>query len=351
MDPEELDRILNEEIARGELPPPRIAPASDDAPEQEPVQGSYITMKQLADLSAQHGGYAGMVPTNPTIKNAVGISKPNPNPTYRYTFGDGTYMEAVMVHAPSTRADEWGEVIGVSVSKSGTALTTLREQAKAPTTRQGPDGREYQWDAETNQWILAPGIPGVAADPNADLNRELLQARINAANRGPLGRQLTPAELTKQELDVAKAQRELANPYILAMQQRDEAIATIKQQLNNKDIDFATADRLMALTNSNVEAALQGTSPWAIEQARQKRRGERATLASSLLQNQQNTASSLTTGLLSGLSGVYGKVFSSVKPPAIDLFDLVEASQQQAGGGQGFSNMLSGFLSGELRQE
>lgn len=33
------------------------------------------------------------------------------------------------------------------------------EKPKAPTTRQGPQGAEWQWDATTKKWIPAPGIP------------------------------------------------------------------------------------------------------------------------------------------------------------------------------------------------
>lgn len=140
-----------------------------------------------------------------------------------------------------------------------------------------------------------------------------------------------------------KLRRELQDPFTLRTQQHAEAIKAIQAMLSSGEIGVDQANKLIGLARENMNAALQGTTPWQMQKQQQD-------LARGMLGDQQQTAGSLATGLLSGLGGIYGKVYSSTKPPAIDPFDLVGPFMQQYGGGTEMGDLAKSILMGAFQQ-
>jgi hypothetical protein len=261
---------------------------------------------------------------------------------------------------------------------------------KSPTTKEAPGGAEFQWDAQLGTWKPAPGMPvpsttqptkqyetdqgivevppsdiasGQAGprqpgqlvweDPNAPLKRSLLEAQITAAQRvpaGPLGRQLTGAELELQQLQVDKAKRELANPYLTSIQQQQETIRVIQDQLASGQIDVEEANRLMGLTRSNLDATIRGTTPFQVDQLKQTKKSQQENLARGVLGDQLQTGSNLASGLLTGLGGIYGKILGSSNPPlGFDPMAMGKSYVQDMNGGAELAQLAKALLTGALQ--
>ncbi|HYE58560.1 MAG TPA: peptidoglycan DD-metalloendopeptidase family protein [Rhodothermales bacterium] len=74
----------------------------------------------------------------------------------RVTIKDGKPTEAA-----SPLVKQWQdakEALEKAERELAKALDDEPKAPPAPTTRQGPDGKEYQWDATQNRWIEAPGF-------------------------------------------------------------------------------------------------------------------------------------------------------------------------------------------------
>jgi hypothetical protein len=156
--------------------PPAAQPATSSSSPADPFDPYTTPISPLiAHLTEQHGSVLGTpYNTNPTIPNPSalpGESKdiPNPNPTYRYVFADGTVLEATST----------GDV------------STLNE--KTPTTTQthpnvtGADGSVYVWDPKaidpTTQkpgtYTKAPGLPSGEAKPTEGAKRAAVEGGRN----------------------------------------------------------------------------------------------------------------------------------------------------------------------------
>jgi hypothetical protein len=287
--------------------------------------------------------------------------------------------------------------------------------ANKPVTERFPDGSLRQYDAQTNTWTVLEAAPttseprpaaftlngdryeykrgrdgewapyvvakGEDANPAAQwqtgstsspfLIRQGANGQIEQAPnpnyvpprepQAPLGRQLTPAELQLQELQVQKAQRDLANPFVLAQQQMAEAIGAIQRQIASGEIDPAEGERLIGLSRANIGAALAGTSPWQMEQAKtqqkqfdqtfqQQKAQQQQGLARGLLGDQLSTGSNMAQGLLSGLGGIYGKILGSSAPPTnFNPLDMAKAFTYDMGGGQQMNDLAKNILMGALQ--
>ena len=232
---------------------------------------------------------------------------------------------------------------------------------------EGEQQGKYVTDSNGNVvWIPAPTLdPGQAGperppsvvyqDPNADLKRQQAEAALAETRRrtAQIGVQAPrqpryPDEEEHARLQNEKLRRELQDPFTLRTQQHAEAIKAIEAMLNSGQLGtgaeaYAKANKLIALARENMNAALQGTTPFQMQTQRQD-------LARGVLGDQQQTAGSLATGLLSGLGGIYGKVYSSTRPPAIDPFDLVGPFMQQYGGGPEMGGLAKSILMGAFQQ-
>ncbi len=169
--------------------------------------------------------------------------------------------------------------------------------------------------------------------------------------QAPLGRQLTPAELQLQQLNVLKAERELQNPLVLAQQQMNEAIGSIQQQIASGQIDPAEGERLISVARANLSSSLQGTTPWQMEQAKQQAKQQQTTLASNVLSDQLNVGSNMAQGLLSGAGGIFGKILQSSAPPTnFNPLDMAKGFVGEMGGGPEMSQLARSILMGALQQ-
>ena len=256
----------------------------------------------------------------------------------------------------------------------------------APIFREGPDGQLYMWDATRGVFVPAPGMPGewqiegaAPTTPKTAQYQDPMDGSewIIDSTTGEKIQQLSPAipgwtpgrgvvaapstpqraprypeEIQLAQLEIQKAQRDLMDPFSLAQQQVDAAIQSIQQRLARGEIDSAEATRLMSLARANIDATLRGATPWQMEQAQQQQKNQQANLASNVLGDRMNVGSSMATGLLSGLGGIYGKILSSANPPTnFDPMLMAKTFTTDMGGGQQLSDMAKAILSGALQQQ
>jgi hypothetical protein len=157
-----------------------------------------------------------------------------------------------------------------------------------------------------------------------------------------------------KQLQIQKAEQGLMSPYALAQQQTQEAITAIQQQLARGEITVEEANRLMALTRANLEAAMQGTSPYQMEQdrlaAERSERQQRQSIASNIIDRSVSSGTSMANSLLSGASGIYGGILSSSKPPTnFDPLAMAKAYTDELGGGPEMSQMAQAILRGAMQ--
>jgi hypothetical protein len=103
---------------------------------------------------------------------------PNPTPTYRYIFNDGTTLEA--------RSQAGGDIQitnpGTAENKAGVQDPT--DPNKAPETKTFPDGTERQWDPAKRDWVIIatkPQGPAEATPPDIHTNPDGSQSVFNPA--------------------------------------------------------------------------------------------------------------------------------------------------------------------------
>lgn len=184
-------------------------------------------------------------------------------------------------------------------------------------------------------WVPGRGVPAQAV----------------AATRAPR----YPEEIEQAQLTNARLRQELLDP--LTRMQRDQAAAiqAVREQLATGQIDPAEADRIMTLSRANMEAALQGTTSWAMEQDRRAReaqdRQDRLALAGNVMDTRTRTGSSLAQSLFQGAGGVYGNILGSAGAPT-NFNPLLMASDfaDQLSGGPQLNEMARALLMGALGQ-
>lgn len=260
-----------------------------------------------------------------------------------------------------------------------------------PALVQGPDDNKYVWDPNAAQpdvlnanqqldarmaglpegmiqspqtakgrFTPAPGMPQV--DPaDAAMARQLKAAQLAAAQRSASGAPTAyrPGEyegvLLKNRgegLRNQKAERDLMSKSVLAQQQADEAITRLQEQYANGQLSLQDRDKQMSLIRSNYEAAMKGTTPWDMEtwqkEQEQSRIEKQQTLARNLMSDRLQTGSSLAQGLMTGLGGIYSKVYGRTKPPLIDPFQLARDFTNSMGSDPQMTELARSVLMGAL---
>ncbi len=264
---------------------------------------------------------------------------------------------------------EWGKKI--SRAKSEYDIAAREGPDKLPTQHyfQGAKGEEFVTDPVTGETrkIYDPSLTPMTAEEKAKYEADIeykkaqteyqrrLAGNVGAppqrAPRYPEEIELSQLDIEKTRLDIEKARQQMLGPYAQAMQQRTTALQLIEDRLGRGEMTFDEANNMVDLINKNTEALMRGTTPWEIEQAKQKEeqvaRQERQraleqqqNLALETLQGQTTTGSNLAQGLLSGAGSIYGKILGGTKPP-LDFNPLLMAS--------GFVNNQMGNL-GQLAQ-
>ncbi len=324
------------------------------------------------------------------IGEHLGASDPTPPDGAEVTYTSGEVWDFP--------ADD-SEPVPLNATAIQASKIRTAQEYKDPSIVTGPDKNKYVLNPDTGEYELVAGIPTqpqgkyitdssgnvvwmpnptplsgefgpeggtptepgpriMYRDPNAELVRREAEARLAETQRrtAQIGAppQRAPRyadEVTRAQLENQRLERELQDPYTQALQAQEAALNHIHQQLLSGEIDQAQANRLMSLTRSNLDAVLQGTTPWGMQQEQQRRRESQQNLAGGFLENQARTGTGLAEGLLSGLGSIYGKVYSSTKPPAIDPLQLAQGFMGQMGGGQDLSDMARAVLSGAFKPQ
>jgi hypothetical protein len=319
---------------------------------------------------------------------------PVQSPTYRYTFEDGTYVDA-----RKGEGDAY-EVVG------GTALTSLAREQKAEEKAAGAPPKVVQgqvWDAEQGRFVPAPGLPQTAArtaaaagEVNAggkryrwvpnypgdaqgryeevpgigapDEERGAKPGRVFTVGRsiyreaedgtvtkvGEEPRDATqrapryPEEEEQARLNIQKTQRELMDKRRLAIQGHQETVRHVQGMLERGEIDPQAADAYVEASRLATEAALRGSTPF--EEAQEKRvaEQERKKIGRDILDQRLSSGVSLASSLLSSATGLAGKaVFRPGQTtldydPLEDLMSLLNELQ----GGEDVTPYAKGLLMG-----
>jgi hypothetical protein len=129
-----------------------------------------VNQDEYNALAARHGGEAGKTPLDPTIDNPdpsdarINPKIPNPNPTYRYVFKDGTYVEA-----RDTLKGQNGQV-DLEVTNPGTALKV--DDTNKPTSVSAPSTEKYIVTRQPDGTLKAsdnPNYKGDGKDPTSSV--------------------------------------------------------------------------------------------------------------------------------------------------------------------------------------
>lgn len=137
-----------------------------------------MTPQEFVNLINKHKGVqSSEVVQTYTEDPELGIKSPDPNPPIKYLFNDGVWVVVRRSVGPDGRpGDEFtitnsGEIGGVFESETTSAGN--------PVTRT-VNGKTYQWNAQTEQWELAPGLPAEEAE-DPEKSATVIAARISAA--------------------------------------------------------------------------------------------------------------------------------------------------------------------------
>lgn len=160
-----------------------------------------------------------------------------------------------------------------------------------------------------------------------------------------------PEEVELARLQVEQAKRSLEDPYTQALRQTNTMIDTIQEQLASGQLSLDEGERLMALARANLQAALQGTTPYQLDEQRRTAERQKQVMAQSYLNNQMQAGTSMAGNLLSGAMTAYGRVLKSSNPPP--MFNPLEMARQyvyQLGGGDDEMTQLArAILQGALQ--
>lgn len=337
------------------------------------------SQEKLDALTKEHGGLTNTPRAlNPTIKDPLtDLPEPNPTPTLRYIFNDGTTIDVTKVQ------DSAGGLVGYQVVSPGTALKGSTERtptnqldpitdpntgkvigyrdpqtgehimlpSTSATKQFGPvertnDGSLIQQDPTTGQWKVIAG-PGTAAKAG-QVQRTDSGALIQ---QDPATGQWTqiagPDPLTqeKNSLAIAQAQRNLQPQQQQLINDAYTTIDTIKQRMASGLITPDQATKMMQNVFDSVNAGLQGTTLFQQKQEAEREKEARATIGSQILQQRISSGSSLASSLLNAAA-------SHVRMPAgqttlgIDPMAIANNEVTTLGGGQNIVDLAKAMLQG-----
>jgi hypothetical protein len=308
------------------------------------------------------------------------VKGPNRNPTYRYFFRGDLYLDA------RKRDDGTYEVLG------GTALRALddrqrkaEEKAAAPPKTITVGGRSYTWDADREEYAESPGVvqpapkmpgavepkihvingrpytletvpnypgdlqgrtrfvpvPGVPEQAgSASVDRVTVGGRIY--ERDASGNYVLkldtrePRDAQAEALAIRKAERELMDKRMLAIQGHAELVHQVHGMWERGEIDPRTAASYITASRAATEAALQGTTPYAIAQDKRQAELERQKMGRDILDQRLASGTSLASSLLSSATNLAGKAIFRPGQTSLGvdpLASLMPTLDQLQGGG------------------
>lgn len=347
-----------------------------------------MDLSQFQQLIAQHGGLAGATIRDPLVDTGIpGAPKePNANPVYRYTFNDGTHLEAQGVKdlyepqsarqfsitdwgtaAPSTKRSPTGQLDQIKDPRSGEVIG-LRD----PISGQVINLPAAPSTGAPNTIVYIPGtqIPvgmydstGKYRDLTATEQKALGLSTGNAAaaglgGSGSAGRVRFPDEIAQNEAqtglyqaqadkiraDMARADRPETG---LLLDNYLKTIDQVQQMLADGKLQVGEADGIVGLLQQNMQAAMAGTTPFQQAKQAQDTETQRAQIGQSLLNQRVSSGLSLANSLSDQFSSNLGTLGWGLAPGQTVKFNPFQAARQavnEQGGGPEAGNLATALL-------
>lgn len=337
---------------------------------------------------AAKGKYVGVKAVDPEVKTTDRYGDtatgPNPNPVYRYTFSDGTYLEA----RKTGYGEDTYEVTG------GTALTSLARDEKAAGKETDPVKAEaarvnlekakleLEQAKRKAEAVASPQEQRLAeievqkaelALKQAQLNFEQDQAKDGGVPTSLVGHtvyrknpdgsltaiQTLPTEDTRRPdqveadaLALEKARQDLIPEQVRAFQGHMEMIKHVRGMWERGEIEPSEAEAYITASYAAAKAAIQGTTPYKIAQDKLADERARQQTGKDILNQRLASGTSLANSLLSNATSLAGKAIfrpgqSSLNfNPLADLMPTLDTLQGGADVTPFARNLLMGAGSG-----
>lgn len=112
------------------------------------------------------------------------------------------------------------------------------------------------------------------------------------------------AQAAYEQAQAAKINQDLLPKAQLALQQHAATIDYIKQALANGTITLDEANRYQDANNSILQASLQGTTPYELQQLQEQQATQRAQIGKDIIDQQLQSGTQLTQSLLASVKGL-----------------------------------------------
>jgi hypothetical protein len=346
-----------------------------------------MNLAEFQQLMAEHGGLAGTSIHDPLVDTGIpGAPKePNPTPTYVYTFNDGTRLAARSEPDGTFAITDWGTA-GPNTKRSS---ASNMEQVRDPRTNEIIALR----DPISGQVISLPkqsktGMPGTIAyipgtkipvgiydetgsyrDLTATEQKALgaatgegvLGAGGSGGGGGGTGRTVFP-----WEADVDVAQARLLNAQAAAAEQKLKPELGLLLENHLKVIDqvqamlesgqiksVAEADAILDLANQNLQAAMQGATPFQMAKQKSDTDTQRAQIGQSIVNQRLQTGGTLAQSLMNMFSNNLDTLGWGLQPGQTVNFDPFTIARQYTNdlGGGAQMGELGKALLGQLQPQ
>ncbi len=214
--------------------------------------------------------------------------------------GNGNFISATNNGIQEVPIGQWQQQTGQKAlgyfSSDGRTVPSTPNKP-APTTHVS-GSTTYQYDPASGTWAPAAGIP-------SDV----------------LGDQL-------KRLQIQEAQQALTPKVQQLFEQQAQTINSIGQALAAGQISMSEANQRYAATKSYTDAAVQGTTPFAIYERQLADEQARATQAQSLITNELSQGESMTKALLDAVGPAATSKLTVLPNVPFDWNNLLSASKQ-----------------------
>lgn len=346
-----VDQAINGDTpsASGVVPDGNVGTADQNSPIG--MGGTSDANNILQMVAQQKGGAVRTETLNPTVKQTGGVfgstTAPNREPTYRYWFKDGTYLDVAALDTGS-------------VVKGGTALKGLSTTSTAPKVvvsgANPSDKFILTFDPATGAFDQQPNPnyqAGTTATPKVQF--------VSTPNGGygtfdPTTGDYHPLQgadpndvaykqaLTQEAQARTQTAMQALRPVGLkALQDADATITAIQQQYVQGKITMPEMNQLMAEVHQGVAATLAGTTLFEQQKQQQAVQLQKADLANSLLSDRVRSATSLGQSLFNAAVG-HVLLPKGQKTLGIDPLAIANQEVNTMGGGAQTGNAAAAFL-------
>lgn len=194
---------------------------------------------------------------------------------------------------------------------------------------------------------------GGRTEPQEDLARA--QADYYRAQAAKVGAPTPdkPGEYELRMANIAKIRQSLQNSGALAFKQIDDYIDELAR---DPSISQSERDKRLELMKANVMAGLEGTTPFEKskyqKESEERQRTTQTNLAADVMKGRASIGSNLAQGLLSGITGGFGKIYAQTKPRYdYNIYDMANSYLDTAYGGQEMDDLAKSILMGALGRQ